>query len=576
MMAGIQISLAEELRRIASGADILGDPSGELAYFYGRSSDKMQATEGRESLSRQLLFAHEKAIGDGRCIPADMAYWDVWQGKDAERPEFHRLLTDVTEKKRSDTIYIDQTDRLSRNTAVYYVLIYDLTRYGLNARFQSDEDNLIRHIKLVFDEIELERRRYRQIQANRARATKGNVISKYAAYGYDFSDDRLSYVINEEQASWIRQIFDWYTSGKSVKAIAKMLNELGLLSPRGKQVWHPEVLRGILRKELYKGVYVANREEKVWVWEGGKQKKVSQQKPKDEWIYLSVPAIVSEAQWDEAQRRLETGKEKSLRNANKHEWLLSGLVKCVCGYTCRCRRKKDRRRLLSEDKTYVYESYMCSNHGETWRPERCDRGAISKDKLEAYVLEAISSLLTNPELWEQALDEQSDLMARWAGHIELCKKQIEEVDAQLGELVDLVLQQRSAKMRQMFAAKQEELEKQREQFEEQLAAAEARMRLAEEQIDRRARIDEVIERLKKVGLASLPFDAQRQVITQLVDTVVVDTSKGWFELQGVLGSQKFLPSEENFVTESATRPYLGHAKSPRTALPHPRECCGSP
>lgn len=561
-MAQVQISLSEELRRIASGADVLGDPSGEPAYFYGRSSDKMQAVEGRESLSRQLLFAHEKARSDGHYIPVDMAYWDVWQGKDAERPEFHRLLSDVTENKRSDTVYIDQTDRLSRNTAVYYVLIYDLTRYGLNVRFQSEEDSLIRHIKLVFDEIELERRRYRQIQANRARATKGNVISKYAAYGYDFSDDHLSYVINEEQASWVRQIFDWYTSGKSVKAIAKILNETGTPTPRGKGIWHPEVLRNMLRKELYKGVYIANREEKVWIWEGGKQKKVGQYKPQDEWIYLSVPAIVSEIQWDEAQRRLETGKEKSLRNANKHEWLLSGLVRCVCGYICRCRRKKDRRRLLSEDKTYVHESYMCSNHGENWRPERCSRGAISKTKFEGYVLEAMGSLLTNPELWEQVLDDQDSQIERWRGHAELCKQQIAEVDEQLKELVDLVLQQRSAKMRQLFAAKQEELEKQREQFEEQLAAAEARMKLAEEQVGRRARVEEVIERLKKVGLASLPFDAQRQVVTQLLDAVVVDTSEGWFELQGVLGSQKFLPTDEGFVTESAATHFQALAVLP--------------
>lgn len=106
-MAHIQISLAEELRRITGGADVLGDPSGEPAYFYGRSSDKVRAAEGRESLSRQLLFAHEKVRNDGRCIPVDMAHWDIWQGKDAERPGFHSLLSDVTQNKCSDTVYID-------------------------------------------------------------------------------------------------------------------------------------------------------------------------------------------------------------------------------------------------------------------------------------------------------------------------------------------------------------------------------------------------------------------------------------------------------------------------------------
>lgn len=76
-MAQTQITLTEELRRVAVGAEVLGDPSGQPAYFYGRSSDKMQAAEGRESVSRQLLFAHDKACGDGRDIPLEMAYWDV-------------------------------------------------------------------------------------------------------------------------------------------------------------------------------------------------------------------------------------------------------------------------------------------------------------------------------------------------------------------------------------------------------------------------------------------------------------------------------------------------------------------
>ena len=162
------ISLEREFYKLAGEAKVLGDPAGEPAYLYTRSSAKKQAEEGKESLSRQLLFAHEKAVYDGRFIPLEMAFWDVWRGKDADRPEFLRLLSELKADQRSDLIYIDQTDRLSRSTAVYYVLLHDLTRHGLSIRFASEEDDLVRHIKLAFDEIELERRRYRQVQANRA------------------------------------------------------------------------------------------------------------------------------------------------------------------------------------------------------------------------------------------------------------------------------------------------------------------------------------------------------------------------------------------------------------------------
>jgi len=38
--------------------------------------------------------------------------------------------------------------------------------------------------------------------------------------------------------------------------------------------------------------------------EGGKQRFVNGVKTRNEWINVNVPAIVSEEQWDEAQRRL--------------------------------------------------------------------------------------------------------------------------------------------------------------------------------------------------------------------------------------------------------------------------------
>ena len=54
-----------------------------------------------------------------------MAFGDVWRGKDAERVEFRRLLTDIKHEKRSDLVYIDQTDRRARDTAgtMYYYTI---------------------------------------------------------------------------------------------------------------------------------------------------------------------------------------------------------------------------------------------------------------------------------------------------------------------------------------------------------------------------------------------------------------------------------------------------------------------
>lgn len=533
------ISLSDEFYALASPAKVLGDPTGQPAYAYCRSSDRKQAQEGKESLSRQLLVAHEKAKEDGYYIPLELAYWDIWRGKDADRPAFHQLLCDVKENKRSDVIYVDQTDRLSRDRAVYYVLRHDLTRYGLTIRFATEEDELIRHIKLAFDEIELEKRHYRQVQANRARATKGHVTNKFAAYGYDLSKDKLTYVINLETAVWVRQIFDWFVSGESIKKIARNMNGLGILTPSGKQIWPPETIRGILRREVYKGVYIANRYEKVWVWENGQQRQLHRMKPESEWIYLSVPELVSEEQWNLVQSILDDNKQKSVRNGKKREWLLTGLLRCVCGKSVIGRFASSSRVLASgEEMRYRHPMYVCWDYYSRWSPRYCTRGQLAKTKLEAYVIEACEQLFMKPDLWEQHFENPKDVIDRWRSHVELCEKQIREIDAQISELLELVLTQRSSRIREIFEQKQKELEEQRERYVEQLAIAQDRVNVAEEASTQRETIEKILQQIQALGgIASLPYEVKRTVLTRLIDEITLDTQERWFEIKGTLSNK---------------------------------------
>ncbi|MCB0143403.1 MAG: recombinase family protein, partial [Caldilineaceae bacterium] len=532
------ISIEEEFERLVGTEQVLGDSQGEPAYLYIRSSSKLQAQEGRESLSRQLLFGHEKALQDGRYIPVDMAYWDIWRGKDADRPEFLRLLSDVRQHKRSDLIYIDQTDRLSRNTAVYYVLLHDLIRHGLSVRFESEEDELVRHIKLAFDEIELERRSYRQIQANRARATKGYITARFASFGYDLTKDKRSYVINQEQAYWVQRIFDWYTAGRSMRWIAKALNEHGLAPPRGGKTWQPQSIRKMLNNTVYKGTYIANRREQFWVWEAGKQKLVNRLKPEEEWIHVPVPSIVSEEKWDAAQELLSQNKRLSLRNGQKNEWLLSQLLRCVCGHLYSAYQHRQTKQLASgERKTYEWGVYRCSDMHRVAQ-DSCNSKRISKNKIEPMILEALEQLISNVELWDTILDNKDDQNDRLQEHVVVYQKKIREIDAQLEELLQLVLAQRTATVRKLFLEKQGELEKQRSDFERQLNIAQERLDLAHQNANRREVAEAILADLRKLGgLSSLPFDEQRRLLTLLVDEIVLDTREQWFEIRGELNER---------------------------------------
>lgn len=542
------ISLADEFRRIAGPTMVLGDPHGEPAYLYVRSSSKLQAIEGKESLSRQLLFGHEKATEDGRFIPLDMTYWDVWRGKDADRPEFLHLLSDVKNDRRSDQIYIDQTDRLSRSTAVYYVLLHDLTRHGLTPRFESKEDDLVRHIKLAFDEIELERRSYRQVQANKARAIKGYLTVKTPSFGYDPTKDKRGYIINEEQAYWVCKIFDWYTSGRSLRWIAKTLTDQGLPTPRKQRKgWDPSTIQRMLANTVYKGTFIANRRIREYVWDAGRQKLSYDLKPEDEWIYIDVPAIVSEEQWNEVQERLTKNKKLSARNSQKNQWLLHMMVKCVCGnhycgeYSCIRNRSVSGEIKLSE-KYY----YRCSGRNRTG-PEVCKQKQVRQDFIEPMILKALEQMIFKVELWDEVLASKDDQRQRLTQHLMVCQKQIKEIDNQLEELLQLALEQRTDSIRKLFLEKQAELEKQRVLHEEQLKITQDRIALIEASANRREALDGILAKLQKLGgLTELPFDQQRRLVTLLIDEIILDTSEQWFEIRGEL-NDRFSYGEDKAV-----------------------------
>ena len=60
-------------------------------------------------------------------------------------------------------------------------------------------------------------------------------------------------IIHKEQAETVRLIYEMSASGASLARISAYLEDMGIPSPRGKEVWSKETLRKILSNEKYKG-----------------------------------------------------------------------------------------------------------------------------------------------------------------------------------------------------------------------------------------------------------------------------------------------------------------------------------
>ena len=121
-------------------------------------------------------------------------------------------------------------------------------------------------------------------------------------------------------------------------------------------------------------------------------------RPRDEWMEISVPAIISEELFAAAQKRKETNKIQKGRQ-RKHEYTLGGMVRCGhCHSTAAGMTKYDRGR------PYAY--YRCSvAHMRRKFGSECDNILYRVDRVDASVWRWITSMLLEPTVLRQALKD---------------------------------------------------------------------------------------------------------------------------------------------------------------------------
>ena len=174
----------------------------------------------------------------------------------------------------------------------------------------------------------------------KTRAKEGKVMTTYATYGYKKDPlDKNHYIVDEEIAPIIKEIFEWAKTGMTPSDIAVKLSErkttlpsevVGNVHTRNqseiKRGWNRNTVIKILRNETYLG-YVRN----------GTLRKVSYKSkkillvPHEDWVIkkgMHEP-IIDEATFNIVQEQIKsrTGVRKK-----KYDWLLKGIIQCKeCG-----------------------------------------------------------------------------------------------------------------------------------------------------------------------------------------------------------------------------------------------------
>ena len=168
-----------------------------------------------------------------------------------------------------------------------------------------------------------------------------------APFGYHFirkTDHSAAYYqIDEEQARIVRWMFELYSvRGLSIGAIARLLNEHAIPTCKRRGRWERSTVWGMLRNPAYKGqacfgkTTLAPRQRitRPIRMRGGiaPRNSASHERPREDWITIAVPPIVSEETFALAQERLEANKTHAPRRTITPS-VVQGLVSCAkCGY----------------------------------------------------------------------------------------------------------------------------------------------------------------------------------------------------------------------------------------------------
>jgi site-specific DNA recombinase len=241
-----------------------------------------------------------------------------------------------------------------------------------------------------------------------------NVLSG-APYGYRYvrktEESAAYYEIIEAEAAVVRRVYAAYTvEGLSIGAITRQLNEQAVPTRKRSTRWERSTVWAMLRNPAYKGAAcfgktrIAPRQRitRPLRLRGGfaQRNSANHERPREEWIEIPVPAIVSEATFDLAQERLQKNKLFAPRRTVEPS-IVQSLVSCSkCGYAMyRTSTRSSARRIYY---------YRCLG-SDAWRHlsgPLCDNRPVRQDLLDELVWNEVIKLLEHPELIEAEIERR--------------------------------------------------------------------------------------------------------------------------------------------------------------------------
>ncbi len=536
----------KEYFEAAATAGVLGDPHGQLAYAYLRCSSSGQVEEGRSGLPRQLQHVTEVAIAHHLKITWDTVFFDDHSGFEFEDRPGLSLLRQAAQRPRrpSHVLIMEYLDRLSRNAKWHQgYLLDEFARLGIKILFwKAFGSDIERAVMGAISEQGMRDEIARMVEGTRFKAKSGRVTAKVRKYGYIFVDGDgqptekarkdTHYALHPEESrimafAYERIVFD----GWSVYQVCEYLEQTGVPTRRNAKHWHTATVADLLRDPIYKGEFCANRVhyERVINPQTGKATIKQIQRPPEEWIRVSVPAVVTPEVWQMAQDQITKKRKTASRNLRR-ERLLSGYLVCArCGSSFQG---------AGGNQQHPNLYYYCRSWAEIPSVRRlvyCGSPTVFSRVLDAHVWHSIMSIILAPDLVALGLGEEAAAERR-AGYAQ-------QADYLTGQIRRK--EQERTRWEEAYAAgylTMDEWGDKHRAIQADIAGARAGLRKIEKDLLEVGKLElqrqmaiTFFERLRHKGVSlDMPFADKRQVLSLLLDRVVVDSVEKWYRLEGTI------------------------------------------
>lgn len=379
------------------------------AVIYARFSSDNQREESIEGQIRECTAYAEK-----NGITILRHYIDrAFSAKTDNRPEFQNMVKD-SGKKLFDMVIVWKLDRFSRNR-------YDSARYktllkknGVKVVSATEvisdgaEGIILESVLEGYAEYYSADLSEKVIRGRTENALKCKYNGGTLPVGYTI-DDEQHFQIDPLTAPFILEAFQRYDEGATMKEIRDWLNESGIRNTKGREMTYNSI-QHLLSNRRYIGEYSY----------------------RDIIVPDGIPAIISQALFDQVQERIAKNKKAPARSKAEVEYLLT--TKLFCGY---CGAY-----LCGESGTsrtgVAHHYYKCVSVKK--KRTDCHKKSVRKEWIEDLVINATMEMLNDDAAIEAIVAMLMELQEQDNVNLPLYEQQLKETNTAIDNMLTAIQQ----------------------------------------------------------------------------------------------------------------------------------------